>query len=138
MGEIIPVVLKEGVERGFPSKVRREKRDAKKTGKGSQVDNSGAAPEKGEIRWGGHIINPVAFSVAKAFLVLGLTWTQQCHWTEKDQAAWGDRWVTKQSPGWAIDRRVQMTLRSFVTAKEPRDLASPKVCVRGRCPIRTG
>lgn len=35
LGEIIPIVLKGEAERGVPSKVRREKRDAKKNEKGS-------------------------------------------------------------------------------------------------------
>lgn len=35
LGEIIPIVLEGEVERGVPSKVRREKRDAKKNEKGS-------------------------------------------------------------------------------------------------------
>lgn len=53
------------MERGVPSKVRQEKRDAKENEKGSQVDRSGAAPKKGEIPCGSHIVNPVASGVAQ-------------------------------------------------------------------------
>lgn len=60
-------------EKRVPSKVKREKRDAKKTGKGSQVDHSRPAPKKGEIPQGGHTMRLGASTVAKAFLVPGLT-----------------------------------------------------------------
>lgn len=60
LGEIILAM-----ERRVPSKVRREKRDAQKNEKGSQVDRPGAAPKKGEIPCGSHIVNPVASGVAQ-------------------------------------------------------------------------